>query len=331
MKSWVWWSLLLMVSAGIAFADLPDGVWIHYSGGLRGSTDPCGCRIPMGGIARRIGVIERMEKIASADLHYYVDAGEWRELGDPVNGSLKTAVLLKAMKTGPLAAVNVSLRDMMFDIGLIDSLSKADSIPFVSANLRIDTLQEPLFPPYRIVTGKVRNKKISVAFIGLSDPSFIRYSNRKQGIVALDWILVLRDLNDELKQKNVDATVLLTDATPGRWDSLMTGSAPFSLIISSSSEWNWNTLTETKYGPVISPMPIGKHWEAVKSTGKEKTVWLASNSELTAKEPEAPQTAKLVTDRKNKFIGAQPAKEDVSLSPPLNTIQPEHHTVTIGK
>ncbi len=293
--------MALFVTIATAVPELPDGVWIHYSGALRGAIDPCGCKIPMGGTARRMGEIDRMMKIASSDAHLVVDAGEWRDLGDPIDGNTRTAALLKALKTGHLAAVNVSLRDVMLNRTFLDSIAIADSIPFVSANLRIDSIMAPLFPAYRIARGKVMNKPYAVAFIGLTDPTYTRYSNRKIGLVALDWTLILRDVMDELKKEKVNAIVLLTDAAPSRLDTLM-GKVAVQFIVTTNPECQWNRITKTDHGYMIAPMTMGKHWEAVKSMATGPDPWIANRTELSASVPESEAAHKIIEEYRARFI-----------------------------
>ncbi|MDK9698716.1 MAG: hypothetical protein OEM52_01010 [bacterium] len=312
--------LLLALSVPV-FAELADGVWIHYSGCLRGSVDPCGCKIPAGGIAKRIGEIATMQKVAGSDLHFYVDAGEWRDLADPVDGNARTAALLASMKVGPLAAVNVSLRDLMLGRKLLDSLAFSDSIPFVSANLRIDSNNAPLYPPYRFGTGNLRGKSIKVAFVGLTDPSYTRISNQREGIIALDWNLLLKDILTDLKSQKADAIILLTDAAPKRLDSLLAGLTGFQLVISSSPVWQMMKINERPYGYVVTAVPQGKNWEAVKFQETGLLPWLYTGRELTSNVPEQPVVAQLITDRKKAFV-RQPVKLPDTDSLKATTLKP---------
>lgn len=288
--------ILVLIASTASSVDL----WIHYSGNLRGMLDPCGCKIPAGGIAQRIGEIDQYRSIAKNDLHIYVDAGEWMDLFDPVDGDKKTLCLLKAMTYGPLVAVNVSARDFLRECALLDTLKKMSQIPFISANLR-DTLQRQVFPPFHAVDTVVNGKKMKFAFIGLTDPINNRTMVKRNGLIAMDWTLILKDVRNELNEKGYETIILLTDAQTARLDTLLQNEKPFSLIITTSQSWKAGVIHSRPYGPVVAPEMQGKNWHAVKSNQQTENQWELFSRPLINPVTMHPEVVKLLESCKKEF------------------------------
>ncbi|MCX7834935.1 MAG: hypothetical protein N2450_02540 [bacterium] len=293
--------LLLLLIVSTIFASIPDNVWIHYSGNLRGMLDPCGCKIPAGGIAQRIGEIEQYQALTHHEAHFWVDAGEWMDLFDPINGDKKTICLLNAIHYGPIVAVNVSIRDFLRETTLLDTLTKMKSIPLISANLR-DTYQKPLFPPYRLIDTIIQKKRVKIGIIGLTDPINNKSITKKNGLIALDWTLILKDIRKELKQLGCEDLILLTDAQIPRLDSLLQNERPFSLIVSSSPSWRAGEIHLKNYGPVVAPEVQGKNWEAVKSNSTNKSGWELFTRPLVQPVKKNQMVEKLVEDCKKTIM-----------------------------
>lgn len=256
----------------IGNASIPDGIWIHYTGSLKGLVDPCVCKIPAGGISERLGEIQQLQKVTYDQLHILVDAGEWTDNIDPIDGDKKTICLLKSMMFGPLKAVNVSLRDFFRQNKMLDTLKQFKDIPLISANLR-DTLQRQIFPSFRIVDTTYAGKKVRIGIIGLTDPSFNRTMTKRNGLIALNWTFILKDVRKELEEKKCDIQILLTDALPNKLDTLLVNEQPFDLIISSSPYWKSGQFTLKPYGLVVAPEVQGKKWEAVVSKKNTSVQW----------------------------------------------------------
>ena len=86
----------------------PTGVLqIFFTGNLAGNYEPCGCKIPKGGVARRVTFMEKQRIEAARELR--IDVGNFTDLKSDIGG-ITTDCIAHSFKLMDYNVVGVSRR-----------------------------------------------------------------------------------------------------------------------------------------------------------------------------------------------------------------------------
>ncbi len=209
-------AVLAVLAAAITHRpEIPGGrIVVHFTAGLSGVLDPCGCDpSERGGLARRLSVIS--DARAADASHVFVDAGDF--IGIPtIEGfdrkdnpgflspnkrrfcEIKMDALMKGFGFLGIDAICPGEADFMLGQSFLREWGR--SLPFVSSNVVYANSGNPVFRPYRVkVIGRGR-------FLG------IPYGGVRVGIFALTFESaklkhVKEDINDILSLPVITAAV----------------------------------------------------------------------------------------------------------------------------
>ena len=109
----------------------PDKLVILSTTDVKGKTNPCGCHIPKGGLARRATLADSIRSTFGQVL--LVDNGGFFPEDDAHREA--APFLMDEMKTLGTDAVNVGERDLRFGRSYLEQNARRSGIPLVSANL----------------------------------------------------------------------------------------------------------------------------------------------------------------------------------------------------
>ena len=124
---------------------------ILYSGNIGARYDPCGCRIPLGGLARRSTVIEDVKNRKQDVL--VLDSGaliyEKHQLYPPYEPTARMAahLVIDMINKMGIDAVNVSSMDLSNSVDSLLAIDGATSWPWLSANIVWKDSGELVFTP----------------------------------------------------------------------------------------------------------------------------------------------------------------------------------------
>ncbi|MCD6233874.1 MAG: hypothetical protein DRP86_07680 [Candidatus Neomarinimicrobiota bacterium] len=144
-----------------------DSVKIVVTGNSRAKLEPCGCRIPAGGLPRRMGFIYSMEKGWSDFMK--IEAGNWlfpaynAPETAPQSWKQKSGLLAKAYGEAHYDAINVGFTDLSHGYEYLLELQKENKLPFLSTNLLNET-GETLFKPFYLFN----QKGLRIAVMGVT-------------------------------------------------------------------------------------------------------------------------------------------------------------------
>lgn len=188
---------LTLLVTGPVRAQEPDGPFgamdgfvlsIETAGDMAGAIEPCGCKIPIGGLARRAGYARELAKrtegraaVLSVDAGRIFDPAR-QQAGAIYDAAIKNEWILRGLATADLAVLNVAAADLM----VLDAWRSKDGYSrrisefpaldrFVSANVEPASAEVTAFPPYvvREVAPAVTSgpaDRIRVGFLGLTEP-----------------------------------------------------------------------------------------------------------------------------------------------------------------
>jgi len=146
---------------------------VIYSGNIGGQKDPCGCKPPMGGYARRSTAINALR--SEYDNIIILDSGAMlyaRNFIVPPNDflfRLNASVSVKAVERIGIDAVNVSNYDLANSVDSLLAIDKATSFPWLSSNLTWRNSGDLVFRPDIVV----HKGNISVGVFGVMADNFM--------------------------------------------------------------------------------------------------------------------------------------------------------------
>lgn len=200
--------------SGFAFA-------IHAVADYAGSLDPCGCKVPLGGVARRAGYRKDVEQAFAGAPVVPVDAGHMftsdTSPAEPITGdpAIRNEWVLKALEYVGVRAANVSPYDLPYLATIMKSegfQARAKAYPaiasFVSANVTpAGPGLQPFAPGFVVeVAGRKADKPIRVAFVGVT--AIPKQGATIAGYTIADPVVALRKVVAEMRAKS-DVVVLL--------------------------------------------------------------------------------------------------------------------------
>ena len=187
----------------------PQHIMFNYTADDEGEMFPCGCRIPLGGLSRRGGVL-------SEELPYpklTLDAGGFSG-GTTGYDRLVGTWVLKAYVLMGYNVVNIGYDESLQPVSAIREWDEASQGMLVSANLTDDS-GNPVTRPYLI--REVGGIKVGITgvtgFIESEEPN-IRARMPRNGTEMPklnDPVESLKKVMDEFKTNNIDFVVLLAD------------------------------------------------------------------------------------------------------------------------
>jgi 2',3'-cyclic-nucleotide 2'-phosphodiesterase (5'-nucleotidase family) len=229
-------------------ADSGFAVAIHAAGDYAGDLDPCGCHIPLGGLARRAGYANLVaERFSDAPPVLQLDAGHLfmsvSSKEEPIRASaeIRNEWALRAGDLIKLAAANASAYDLTF----LTKMRKEDgyaervkSFPmlerFVSANVTpVDATVHP-FAPYRVVevkSSRLGSKSLRVGIFGVAEAP--KGANVVGGYSIGDPIAAIQKYLPEVRRAS-DVVVLLAYADKGLMRRIQNAAPGVDLIISAN-------------------------------------------------------------------------------------------------
>jgi 2',3'-cyclic-nucleotide 2'-phosphodiesterase (5'-nucleotidase family) len=211
--------IALLLSLAFAFPgcsgkeSVPSGkngkVTIIYTGNVGGRIDPCGCRIPKGGLARRATVLKEMREQAPDAI--VVDSGallyESIRLNAPFEPAHRAKTHLtveEVIRTG-MDAANVSAMDLADSADSLLAFG-AQGMPWLSANIVWRKTGELVFKPDMVKTaGDLR-----VGIFGFMDENSlgVTYFDETTPLKVLDPVETARKEVEKLR-KDCDVVIAL--------------------------------------------------------------------------------------------------------------------------
>jgi len=220
------------VSAPPAVAPPPKAFRIVYGANRHGESDPCGCMVnQLGGLDRLVNLLAAEDK-ALVGPRFFVDAGDAFFAAPQIPPSRRAAAVSKARLIGEayrlvrVDALNPGPRDLSAGLDLLRELERVSGAAFVSANL-VSAEGVPLFKPWTVLDrGGVR-----IGVTGIAHPEAIPADS---GVRALAWQEPLAKAIAELRERRVDATVVLSGLGLAE-DRRLEGVAGVALVVGSRS------------------------------------------------------------------------------------------------
>lgn len=191
----------------------PPDLILIYTGRVRGFVEPCGCpRNPAGGISRRAGYLELLEKEYPKTRVVLLETGEFAsEFDEP--GRLKTGTYVEALGELGYDAVGLGQRELAGGLDAFAEIFGERALPLVSASFTVRGSDETLVDPYIVKEYKLdRGRKLRVGFMGLTSHNSIFASRGREGrsVVTRDPVVQARRYLPMVKQE-ADFVILLAN------------------------------------------------------------------------------------------------------------------------
>lgn len=157
-----WVSLVILLSFTSSLAVEQFG--ILYTATVQGETEPCGCRTPLGGLAKKVTAFNKIRK-ETTDL-LILDAGDLFFSATSANSGkldqMKETGLFMVTAYNSLGyqVYNVGGNDLLAGVEFIKSAQKRAKFPFVSANIIDEKTQKLYFLPYKFL--KIKEKRFAI-------------------------------------------------------------------------------------------------------------------------------------------------------------------------
>ena len=135
------------------------------------------------------------------------DSGNFFQ-GHPLGISDSGKTVIEWMNQVGYNAIVPAQNDFLFGYENLITLSKMANFPFLAANLLYEKNDSIVFKPYTII--ETENKKIGVLGIIPSTLDEIILKNNINGLKVINEIVALKKWVSEIKNKNVDAIILLS-------------------------------------------------------------------------------------------------------------------------
>jgi 2',3'-cyclic-nucleotide 2'-phosphodiesterase (5'-nucleotidase family) len=231
-------SLFLLFGTNSCSRPKPTGtLQIFFSGDLAGGFAPCGCKIPKGGVARRATFMKQQRIDGASELR--LDVGNFTDLKQNT-GDISTECIAKFFQMLNYQAINVSRRELSFDISLLDRLVSTYNLPMISANVLHPVTNEPRYQPYRIV----QFPGYKVGCIGFTDQIFYKFlEHAEEAPFHIQPVMEAAKKWIPRMAKESDIVVVLTDMDYIAIDSLVTRYPQIDVVITSG----------------VNPFPIEKN------------------------------------------------------------------------
>ncbi len=190
----------------------PDRLLVLSTTDVKGKTGPCGCHVPMGGLARRAFYFDSLK--ASYGQVLVVENGDFF----PEDDQRRDAAwfLMDVMRAMGVDAVNLGERDLRFGRAYLEQRAKKIGLPVVSSNLLDPRTHDPLFSPYLLK----KEGDVTVGVFGL-------ISNRgelgpaRDSLQVADPVATARAMVALLKRQGAGVIVMLSQLGPTDCEDLV--------------------------------------------------------------------------------------------------------------
>lgn len=255
MKTKTWFLLAIALCAvaavymGCSRAEARGKLQIMYSGNLRGSVAPCGCKVPKGGLARRAEFLSRHRDVNSNWLT--VDAGNFVDKSGGQGGCTnKCQFTIFAYEDLHYDVLNIGRQEVsMGKQTLLSILDTLRGTQCISANLLDRKSGDLICKPY--VIKDYGNMKVGIVGL-LNDQDFNRSASPTD---SADFAVT--PYGDALKKslsaltRKTDSIVLLCDLSSTVLDSILPLFPDIDLVISSGSLRTGEQATKVGHAQVV--------------------------------------------------------------------------------
>jgi len=201
-------------------SQFPDHLLVFYSAETMGELFPCGCRIPLGGLSRRGGVISRETPYPKLVL----DAGSFAR-GNTGYDRFTAGWVLRAYREIGYTAVNLGVLEAMQTVAQLREWDDLSGGILVSANL-IDEHDLPVTRTHLIrEIGGIR-----IGITGVTTESYRRVSSTETPELILP-VPPLMEVMEKFREEDVDFPVLLADVSGEELDAILEEVPGFRLIV----------------------------------------------------------------------------------------------------
>ena len=235
-------------------------VKIVATGNVHGEIEPCGCRVPLGGLARKATFIHTLRD--SKIPYLVVDGGDLffskaqLDGDDLATEKIRARTLVEGFNRIGTDAVAIGEKDLAAGLSFLQSLAEAAQFPLLSANLT-DEQGKLLFAPYTIV----QKGELRIGLVGASSAIPAGDGYRSQPLLP-----ALKKVVKEL-QSRTDLLVLLFHGQDVDKQQIMASGLPIHLMLQSHV-----TRYERKFGrgsiPTASFGSQGKYLNVITASIK---------------------------------------------------------------
>ncbi len=216
---------------------------IFFTGNLAGNFEPCGCKIPKGGVARRVTFMEKQRIEGARELR--IDVGNFTDLKSNIGG-ITTECIAHSFVLLDYHVVGVSRRELSFDITQLQRLANEYQIPLVSANVLHPITGNPMFEPYRIIN----LSGMKVACLGFTDEFYYKFlENTDEAPFDIQPVYNAAEIWVPKAAKASDLLVILTDMNYFKIDTLASHFPEIDVVVTSGV--NPQAIKETVYSGAI--------------------------------------------------------------------------------
>jgi hypothetical protein len=297
----------------------PEGVLL-VSAHTAGWITPCGCPgSQAGGVARRAGYGELLQKTFPGLSVSYFDLGGFLGIGGDVQRATTEAVLQSMSRIG-YEGTNVAVEDLGSTRDLAEFLDRYLKTPRFSANIAFHDNGQLAFPPYRIVSVPARGETgegkppIRIGILGLVDDRIGLFAFGPDGrsLVTSSADKALERYLPELRSKS-DLVVLLFEMQTDRLLPLLGKYQGIDIVVAGRGDEFVTEPRDVAGVPVIAVGNQGKYLaelRVVRKDGKLGIVpfvhWL---DERFPEDPELARYAESTLDAVNEISRSETAKD----------------------
>ena len=199
---------------------------IVATGNVRGEIEPCGCRVPLGGLARKATYVRSLER--STEPYLVVDAGDLffskarLSEEDLAKEMIRARTQVQGFNRIGTTAIALGENDLAAGLPFLQALAASADFPFLSANLT-DEHGRLLFAPSTVISRGGLN-------IGLVGASSVAMTG--EGYRTAEWFAALAKAVRELRSRS-DLLVLLFHGPDRDRQKIMKSGLPIHLIVQS--------------------------------------------------------------------------------------------------
>ena len=217
---------LLAWSCGTRSSSDAAVIKIVATGNVHGEIEPCGCRVPLGGLARKATFVHTLHD--SKVPYLVVDGGDLffskaqLEGDDLATEKIRARTLVQGFNRIGTDAVAIGENDLAAGLPFLKSLAEAAQFPLLSANLT-DEQEQLLFAPYTIV----QKGELRIGLVGASSALPAGDGYRYQPLLP-----ALKNVVQDL-QSRTDLLVLLFHGQDADKLEIMESGLPIHLMLQS--------------------------------------------------------------------------------------------------
>lgn len=218
--------VLSFLTAAISCTDGEPGqktashLMVNYTSETGGELFPCGCRIPLGGLSRRAGVLASESPYPQIT----VDAGSFAG-GNTGYDRFVAGWILRAYVEMGYNAINLGIRETSIPVNQLREWDQQAGGILISANL-LD--QHDLPVTRRSLVRELDGLKIGITGITMEGRTI---PGATEVPIVIDPVAPLQEVLSEFENSNVDLVILLADYTSENLEMLLSQISGFDLIV----------------------------------------------------------------------------------------------------